>query len=119
MSIYTVQPGDSIASIASRFGLSAERIIADNGIETPDQLAVGQALILRFPSQTITVQPGDTLTSIADANGTSVNTLFRNNPTLEGLPELIPGEEIVIQFADEEPLGTFYVNGYTVEEPEA
>lgn len=113
MPIYTVTAGDTLDSIAERFSLIPDRIIADNGIQTPDRLAVGQALILRIPSQTYTVAQGDTLSSIARDTGVSVNALYRRNPLLEGRPELIVGEELVIRYADEAPISTFYVNGYT------
>lgn len=112
MPIYVVRQGDTLNSIATRFNLSPERIIADNGIETPNRLAIGQALILQIPAQTVTVQPGDSLTSIAQAYGTTTNTLFQNNPSLEGLPDLIPGEELVIRY-EETPTSSLFVNGYT------
>lgn len=113
MLIYVVQAGDSLFEIAARFQLSQERIIADNGIEEPSRLAVGQALLLRFPQEVYTVQPNDTLFSIAESTNTTVLQLLRNNPVLEGTSELILGEELVIRYRDEEKLGSFYVNGYT------
>lgn len=113
MLIYVVQAGDSLFEIAARFRLSQERIIADNGIEEPNRLAVGQALLLRFPDEVYTVQPNDTLSSIAENANTTVLQLLRNNPVLEGTTELIPGEELVIRYRDEEKLDSFYVNGYT------
>ncbi|MGN1128335.1 MAG: LysM peptidoglycan-binding domain-containing protein, partial [Candidatus Flemingiibacterium sp.] len=45
MIIYTVRPGDTVNSIASRFGVPAERIILDNEIQ-PEKLSVGQALVV-------------------------------------------------------------------------
>jgi LysM repeat protein len=43
---YTVQGGDTLASIAALFGTSAEAIQAANGIEDPDEILVGQVLVV-------------------------------------------------------------------------
>lgn len=42
--IYTVQAGDTLAMIASRFGVSLDQIVQVNGIADPNQLEVGQLL---------------------------------------------------------------------------
>lgn len=44
MEIYVVKPGDTIDSIAAALGVSAERLIFDNQLIYPYELAVGQAL---------------------------------------------------------------------------
>ncbi|MGN0330482.1 MAG: glycosyl hydrolase family 18 protein [Kineothrix sp.] len=46
MTIYTVQPGDSVDSIASSYGISTDSIIYNNQLSYPYRLAVGQALLL-------------------------------------------------------------------------
>ena len=46
MEIYVVQPGDTIDSIASALGVSAEQLIYDNQLIYPYELAVGQALFV-------------------------------------------------------------------------
>ena len=46
MTIYVVQPGDSVDSIASAYGISANSIIYNNQLSYPYRLAVGQALLL-------------------------------------------------------------------------
>jgi LysM repeat protein len=43
---YTVEPGDNLSGIASRFGVSQESLMALNGITNPDAIAVGQVLQL-------------------------------------------------------------------------
>jgi len=43
---YTVQPGDSLTSIADEFGVTIESIIKYNNIENPDLIEVGQKLII-------------------------------------------------------------------------
>ncbi|MCQ3937407.1 MAG: hypothetical protein DPW18_10210, partial [Chloroflexi bacterium] len=44
--VYIVQPGDSLSSIASRFNVSLNDLMAANGIVDPNQLAAGQQLII-------------------------------------------------------------------------
>lgn len=111
MIIHVVTPGESLYSIAQRYGVSESRLISDNGLGDNTALAVGQTLVVQFPEETYTVQPGDTLTSIAASFGLDVNQLLRNNPSLNGLPTVFPGQTLVIRYIQEK-LGTFLTNGY-------
>jgi LasA protease len=43
---YSVQPNDILSSIADRFGITIEEIVAANGIFDPNQLEVGQLLYI-------------------------------------------------------------------------
>lgn len=49
MTIYIVQPGDTVDSIAAKNGVSAASILYNNQIPYPYALAVGQALLLTVP----------------------------------------------------------------------
>lgn len=78
--IYVVQRGDTLYSIARRFGTTYQVLAAINGIANPRLIYVGQRLIIPgsslpvptpAPSQIYVVQPGDTLWSIALRFGTS------------------------------------------------
>ncbi|MCP8617176.1 glycoside hydrolase family 18 protein [Salirhabdus salicampi] len=62
MLIYVVKEGDSIFRIANRFQVSTEQIVNINELETPENLVVGQALVI--PSNQYVVQQGDSLYSI-------------------------------------------------------
>jgi len=74
---YVVQPGDSLWSIARRFGISMEEIVALNDLpERP--LQVGERLILTAQA-VYRVQPGDTLSQIARRFGTTVRELAELN----------------------------------------
>ena len=79
MLIHIVRMGDTLASIAERYGVSVARLRADNGI-TSDRLVVGRALIVMLPSQVHTVKAGETLSSIASIYGITVIELIQNNP---------------------------------------
>ncbi len=60
MQIHTVQPGDSIYSIAQEYNVPPSRIITDNTLESVTGLVVGQDLVILFPTVTHTVRTGDT-----------------------------------------------------------
>ena len=46
MVIYVVQPGDSIDTIASSYGIGTDSIIYNNQLSYPYRLAIGQSLLL-------------------------------------------------------------------------
>ncbi|HUF38923.1 MAG TPA: LysM peptidoglycan-binding domain-containing protein [Anaerolineales bacterium] len=48
--LYTVQPGDTLLRIAQRYGVTIEQIIAQNDLENPDLLEVGQVLVIPAPA---------------------------------------------------------------------
>jgi nucleoid-associated protein YgaU len=43
---YTVQQGDTLAAIAQRFGTTVARLQAANGIEDPNEIFIGQVLVI-------------------------------------------------------------------------
>ena len=94
-SVYTVRAGDSLESLAGRFGINVYTIIENNCLADTD-LRTGQTLYLppsptRGPTPTrvpcgppfnwvyYSVQPGDTLYGLAVRYGTSVYALARAN----------------------------------------
>lgn len=92
---YTVQPGDTLFSIAQRFGSTVEAIAAANNISDPTQIPVGLELIIPSSETTYTVQPGDTLFSIAQRFGTTVEAIAERNNIAD--PAIISvGQELVI-----------------------
>ncbi len=111
MEIYIVKEGDTLSSIARRYGVSTERLTVENGIEAPDRLAVGQALTVQKPRLVHTVRQGESLSGIARQYGVSLTTLWQNNPALGGGERIYPGQSIVIAYEGDK-LGTLSVNGY-------
>ena len=98
MEIHIVSQGDTITSIANRYGVSVQRIIADNGLEGLANLVVGQSLIILVPSIVHTVSAGDTIFNIAERYNIDVIKLFLNNPALIFNTNLVVGESITIEF---------------------
>lgn len=89
MFLYTVKSGDSLYSIARKYGTTVDKIVSLNNLKTTN-LSIGQ--VLRIPEtytkeedMTIpnyinyTVQKGDTLYSIARKNNVSVDTIIKDN----------------------------------------
>ena len=111
MVIHVVRPGESAYSIALAYGIPMSQLVLDNDLESSGRLAVGQALVVQFPTQTHTVQAGETAASIAAAYGLSLRQLYRNNPILGGRPDIYPGETLVISY-DQEPEGELTASGY-------
>lgn len=111
MQIHIVRPGETLSSISRQYGIPAYQIIQENELTHPEQLVPGQTLVILFPRQVHVVSPGETLYGIARRYGITENQLYRNNPQLDGLPALRPGESLVISY-DQEKLGSMEVNGY-------
>jgi spore germination protein len=109
MEIYVVKEGDTIDSIAERFGVPVERLILDNGFSSPVRLIVGQALIVAYPKQTHVVQEGDTLQSIAELYQVSIMQILRNNSFLADRAYIYPGETLIISYNTN---GSITTNGY-------
>ncbi len=85
---YTVQPGDTLYSIARRHGTTADLLARINGLSDPHRIQVGQRLrlagtVAEAPAPTggrvHVVQPGDTLWSLARRYGTTPADIARVN----------------------------------------
>jgi len=109
--IHVVRPGDTLYSLAVEYGVPMSQIAIDNGLEQPQRLVEGQALVIRFPLTVHTVQPGETLSSVARRYGLSLRQLYRNNPVLNGRSTIWPGETLVLTYR-EEPGREIAVNAY-------
>jgi LysM repeat protein len=73
--VHIVQAGDTMYSIARRYGVTVTEIANANGIVNPNYIYVGQRLIIPIcrPAGLVhIVQPGETLTQIALRYGVSV-----------------------------------------------
>ncbi|WP_156289960.1 LysM peptidoglycan-binding domain-containing protein [Oceanobacillus salinisoli] len=79
MQIHVVQPGDSLFSIANTYSSSTNMIIEANELDAPENLVVGQALVIPIVGQFYFVQPGDTLYTIASRFGISYQELAEIN----------------------------------------
>ncbi|MEA4972633.1 Spore germination protein YaaH [bioreactor metagenome] len=111
MLIHRVSAGETIYSIAEYYGVSPESITANNQLQNPDSLVVGQTLVILYPKSVYTVQAGDTLESISRKTGVPVITLRRNNPIVNSGLYIYEGQTIVLDY-QQEKIGNLNVNGY-------
>jgi spore germination protein len=79
LQIHVVQRGDTLTAIARTYNATVDAIVAANELEAPNQLVVGQALVIPIVGQFYFVQPGDSLYSIAQRFGMSYQELARIN----------------------------------------
>lgn len=110
MIIHVVKPDENIFSIAQKYNVSATRLIQENGLSNSDTLAVGQTIVITYPTQTYIVKPGDTLQSIAASFQISLMQLIRNNNYLSNRNYIYPGEVLVISYDNNK--GTIDTSGY-------
>lgn len=88
---YTVRSGDTLSSIAAKFGTNYQALASLNGISNPNLIYVGQVLRVNGSANAgsvyYTVRAGDNLSAIASRYGTS----YQSIASLNGLanPNLI------------------------------
>ena len=112
MVIHVVQSGETIHSISEYYNIPVDRLILENGITNPDNLAIGQTIVIVQPETLHTVQVGDTLENIAQQYSVSPMDLLRNNPYLSDSEFLFVGETIVINYQTDKSR-TIATSGYT------
>jgi peptidoglycan endopeptidase LytE len=106
--LYRVEAGDTLGSIADRFGTTISSLAATNHLADPNLIYPGQLLTVRGAPATASrtswgapagstyrVEAGDTLGSIADRFGTTVSSLAATNHLAD--PNLIyPGQLLTL-----------------------
>lgn len=96
MQIHVVQPGESIFEIAQIYNSTVSAIVGANEVLNPNQLVVGQTLVIPIVGSYYWVQPGDSLYNIGQRFGISYQELARvnmipvNQPLRVGLRLYIP-----------------------------
>jgi len=103
LTIYTVQKGDTLSQIATRYRTTYQKIAKYNKIENPDLIYIGQKIVIP-PSNTVvsqvvyTVKKGDTLSSIGEKYNINWKKIYEKNKDVIGdNPDLIfEGQKLVI-----------------------
>lgn len=101
---YIVQPGDTMFTIARKFGVSLDALIAANPqIPDPSKIVPGQTVCI--PSTTTScppntsihiVQAGDTMFTIARKFGVSLDALIAANPQIKDPSKIVPGQTVCV-----------------------
>jgi murein DD-endopeptidase MepM/ murein hydrolase activator NlpD len=93
---YTVQPGDSLGTVAERFGVDIPTLLGSNELHDPDLLAAGAQLkVLPMPGVLYRVTEDDTLNQIAARYGVGVDDILRAN-LIENSDLIAPGQELIL-----------------------
>jgi len=99
LTIYTVEAGDTVAGIASQFGISTNTILDANPKAKLGKLVIGQELTILPVTGTLhRAVEGETIESIASLNGSSPEEILQyNNKTeiLAGDILIIPGGKLL------------------------
>ncbi|WHH60312.1 glycosyl hydrolase family 18 protein [Petroclostridium sp. X23] len=111
MIIHVVRPGESVYNIARLYRVQPSKIIADNELANPNQLVVGQTLVILEGTRQHRVAPGQSLYAIARDYGVTVQALLAANPQITSPAQIYPGQVITIPPRTQK-LGTIEVNGY-------
>ena len=110
--IYVVQAGDTLSSIALRYGLTTAELAKTNGLINPNLIYVGLKLIIPSSSEAAptatpaskpasivhrlhTVQANETPFGLALKYGTTVRSLIETN-RLDRAGFIIPGQQLII-----------------------
>lgn len=111
MIIYTAQSGDTLYSIARRYGLTLSELERYNVLPDSSRIAIGQDILIPSNNNTYIVRPGDSVYSIAVKEGVSTADILRENPSLTEPYTIYPGQVLLIP-KDEANKKTIDVNGY-------
>lgn len=98
MLIHVVKPGETIISIANQYDVTPELLITENELPNPENLVVGQSIVVLYPDVIHTVAPGDTLYEISETYGVTPTQILQNNPRIAASEVLVPGETLVISY---------------------
>lgn len=96
MQIHVVQQGQTLFGIAEAYNTTVNDIVRANEIPDPNQLVVGQTLVIPIIGRFYWVQPGDSLWSISQRFGISyqelanINRIPLNRPLQIGMRLYIP-----------------------------
>ena len=113
---YTVKEGDTLLSIALRFGVTLNQLVSVNGLQDQHNIGVGQVLLIPGASTselpraqtgaadpaltrragTHTVQPGETLAQIAEQYGVTLTDLIAFNSNTITNPHILKTNTVLI-----------------------
>ena len=111
MIIHVVKPGDSIYKISQQHCVPADTIIDSNGLKNPENLVIGQAIVIPGDFFNHTVKRGESMYSIAQSFGIPPRKLIAANPQIANPSALRVGQTVIIPLPPKKGRA-IYVNGY-------
>lgn len=95
MNIHVVRSGETLWQIANQNAVTVNSIVKINELQNPNQLVIGQSLVIPKPGTTHTVKYGETLWQVAQKYGVTIQSIVQasqlTNPNL-----LYPGTTLFI-----------------------
>lgn len=111
MFIYTVKAGDTLAQLSMQFGVPINQIAADNALGNPDNLSIGQSLVISSDSIRYVVREGQTLYSLSQEFEVPLDELIAANPDANPI-SLQVGQVIVIPQSENVSRRPAVMNGF-------
>lgn len=100
-SVHTVEAGETLRTLAARYGVSPQTIMAANDIRNPDMLRVGQELtILPTTGVLHTLKAGQTLRQVAELYNVELAAILRANDLGRNADLVVEGTQIVVPGAE-------------------
>jgi spore germination protein len=93
--IHVVRSGETLWQIANRYNAGMNEIIEGNGMQNPNQLVVGQSLVVPVPGTWHVIKSGETLWSISQQYGVTINSIIQANQ-ITNPDVLYPGTRLLI-----------------------
>ncbi|MCJ8010086.1 LysM peptidoglycan-binding domain-containing protein [Lederbergia wuyishanensis] len=106
MIIDVVQKGDTLWSIANRYGSTVQSIATANQLPNPNKLLVGQSLVIPISATQHVVRSGETLWQIAQRYGVPIQSIIQINQLTHpsminvGIELIIPARTYAVQAGD-------------------
>ncbi|MBZ9685197.1 LysM peptidoglycan-binding domain-containing protein [Clostridium estertheticum] len=113
MIIHVVKSGESLYEISKLYGVSYNKIISDNELTNPNDLVVGQTIVILEGTRSHKILPGQSLYMIAKMYGVTVLNILTANPNINATTPIYPGKIIIIPPSTQK-LGSIEVNGYAL-----
>ncbi len=112
MIIHVVKSGDTLYKIAERYGVTVQKLVADNELTTPNALTIGQDIVVDVDTYPHTVLRGQTMWRIANMHGIDLQTLINANPQISNPNNISVGQVINIPVVADRTNAE--VNGYAI-----
>lgn len=93
--IYTVQAGDTLQSIAAQYDIPLETLLHTNNLNSADEIAVGQALVIMNPTKTFSPQEATRISQ--------TQTAIAQIPTVDAVVATQTGEVILLTLSAVSP----------------
>lgn len=93
--VHHVQPGETLGHIAALYGTTTQNLASINSLSNPNNIRVGQVLVVAIEPSLHIVTPGESLWAIAQEYGVTVNSILQFN-NLPDPNHVLPGQRLII-----------------------